>query len=292
MLIGLLINLTYKRKSLRSIGLHLRFAHSFVKMIDKAIALNMPIFQSFLMQKNDAHMGIYDKSDMRKFILTKRQHFNHLYVHGSYWINLASVRNTNHYCLRREIDLAKKLEFTHMILHAGSAKGAGHRHEGIYAMARVFNTLFKYESELKFILENTAHGNLTVGGDFEDFKLLLSLLDHPEKLLFCIDNTHAHSFGYDVMSPEGRESFLHTVDSTVGLDKIALLHINDTHQLMGSKMDRHEILGAGLLGDDAIRAFALHEKLAHIPMILELPELAQEIEIEILEKVRKWHEII
>jgi deoxyribonuclease-4 len=276
-------------KRVRNIGLHLRVTSTFTQMIEKAVRLEMPLFQCFLILQDTAKLLPLTDEDVDAYLAIRRTHFKDLYVHGSYRINLAGINDADHFALRRELAMAKRLEFTHMVMHPGAATGVKDKREGIHVMAHLLNRLVRYEHDIKFVLENAAHGNMVVGADLEDFKLLRSLLDHPEKVVYCIDTAHAHSYGYSLQDSIARDAFIQIVDDTVGIENVVLLHVNDTNELLGSKKDRHEIVGKGVIGDEVLKAWALHPRLQHIPMIMELPELGEEEEKMILTKVRNWH---
>lgn len=257
-------------------------------MIQQAIRLKMDIFQCFMVLQGTGTIFTLDDSDVQSYLALRREHFGDLYMHGSYWINLASIQMAKHYSLQHELAMAKKLEFTHIVLHPGSAKGAASKLEGIDAMARIVNTTLRTEHTVKLVIENGAFAALSVGGDLTDFQLFLGKLDHPEKVLFCIDTAHAHSYGYNLIDASSRNAFVETLESTIGINNIALLHLNDTNELLGSRSDRHEVLGKGLLGEQVLREFALHEKLKHLPLLMELPTLGEADEQVILDKVRSW----
>ncbi len=275
---------------IRGIGIHIRFIESLQDLIERARALEVPFFQSFLVVKTTGMIVRPTMEERNQFLAARRQHFQQLYVHGSYWINLASLLHAHHRALSRELAVAKKLEFNHIVLHPGSAKGGKSKADGIDALARTLNDVLKYEHDIKIILENTAHGALSVGGDIQDFVRLMGKLDHPEKIRFCIDTAHAYSYGYDIVDDLRREAFIQLLDSTIGSGNIALLHVNDTREKLGSKMDRHEAIGKGRIGETALKAFCMHPKLASIPLLLELPVLSLEQEVEMLAMVRGWHE--
>jgi deoxyribonuclease-4 len=192
--------------------------------------------------------------------------------------------------LQRELELAKRLEFTHMILHSGSTKGVKFREEGITIIANVLNRVLKRENDITIVLENTAHGGMAVGSDLHDFSRLLAKLDQPDKVKFCIDTAHAYAYGYDLATQKGQADFINVLEKTIGVSRIALIHLNDTGEKLGSRIDRHSILGEGLLGDDALKSFIFHPKLQDIPVLMELPVVSEEIELEMLRKVRSWHE--
>lgn len=276
---------------MRQIGLHIRFLGSFSEVASRAIELEIPLFQCFLVLKSTGTLVVFDDADVRRFNELRSQYFGNLYVHGSYWINLASAQHTTHRALLREVSLARRLGFTHIVIHPGSANGGGGtRQEGIAVLAQTLNRLFRQDLGIQFVLENAAHGALSVGGDLTDFALLLSKLEQPHKLLFCIDTAHAYAYGYDISDDVQRSLFIDLLEATIGIDNIALIHLNDTHEACGSKIDKHAIIGSGRIGEDALKAFCLHEKLAHIPLIMELPVVPPEEEVAMLVKVRGWHE--
>jgi deoxyribonuclease-4 len=231
----------------------------------------------------------FDPHDVNLFLRNYRPAFNRLYVHGSYWINLANISRTKHHILTKELYWAKKLAFTHMILHPGSAKGAAHRQEGIDALVYALNGILKREHDIKIVLENTAHGKMSIGGDMLDFEQVLQKIDYPDRVMFCIDTAHAFAYGYDVKDAHGQDAFMALLDKTIGIERIALLHVNDTHEHLGSCLDRHHMIGDGLIGEEALRRFVLHPKLCTIPMLMEPPIASFSQEHGMLKKVLSWH---
>src|SRR5476649_340324 len=103
---------------MRNRGLHLRVATTFTQMIEKAVRLEMPLFQCFLLLQDTAKLLPLSDEDVHAYLAIRRAHFKDLYVHVSYRINLAGVNDANHFSLVREIAMAKRLEFTHIVLHA------------------------------------------------------------------------------------------------------------------------------------------------------------------------------
>ena len=270
------------------VGAHIRMHSSLHELLERADALSLPFFQCFFVPKETGKI-IYASNDaIMEFLRIRRARFNDLYCHASYWANLASLGNNGLPQLRKEVVFAKRLEFTHLVLHAGTAKGAQHKNEGIIALAAGLNKLCKQERDITILLENTCHTNLAVGSDIFDFKLLLEKIDMPERIGFCIDTAHAHSFGYDVVSAKGQHDFIALLDTTIGLERIQLIHLNDTTEKVGSFIDRHSIVGQGNIGEGALKRFAMHEKLQHIPLLIESPELAVEDELAVLHTIRGW----
>ena len=274
---------------MREIGLHLRLRHSLLDLMQQAHQMGLRFFQCFLMSQ-DTNKLVELRSEERDQILAfRRAHFGPIIIHGSYWINLSSTTTTRHWALERELALASRLECDAIVLHPGYAKGATQKEEGIDALARALNHTARFGYPVKIILENVAHGGLSVGGDLHDFKLLLEKVDQPENLSFCIDTAHAYCYGYALETPQDLQAFIDTLENTVTLAKIALIHLNDTTQLFGSMRDQHAMPGTGFMGIQTLKQFSLSPALAQVPMILELPVLDEPQERAALELVRSWH---
>lgn len=275
---------------MRTIGLHLRIQHSVTEIAQYAQSLSLPFFQCFLRPMGSKQVIHFESHDIALFRKKYRPQYDMLFLHASYWINLASPFRTRHIVLEKELQWAKRLSFTHMIMHPGSAKGARDKMEGIDALARALNMVLKKEHDIKIVLENTAHGNMAVGSDIHDFFLLRGKLDYPDRVLFCIDTAHAFAYGYDICNEQSLDNFVDLLEKYIGIHNIALLHVNDTHELRGSCMDRHHMIGSGMIGEPSLKRFALHPALQSIPMLVELPIVSPDIERAMLEKIHTWHQ--
>lgn len=273
---------------MRPIGIHLRLQDTLQNVYIRAQELQMPLFQCFFVYQSTGKLIEMSAADIAE-CKSMNSAFSMRIVHGSYWINLASSV-PYHRALSRELALAKKLEFTHMVLHPGSARGAESREQSIDFLARTLNKQLKKESDVQLVLENTAHGGMSIGGNIEDFCLLKQKLDYPEKLKFCIDTAHAFSYGYDICSVQGQRDFFELLEKCIGINNIVLLHMNDTYDTLGSKMDRHALPGEGKIGLEVLKKCVMASKVAHIPIIMEVPAVSQEDEERLIEVVRSWCE--
>lgn len=265
-----------------TIGLHLRLEHTLTNLVERALMLEVPFFQSFLVTEQ----GLIKPSDhdIAEFLHLRRQSFNNLYLHGSFWINLCSSRTYSLHILKKELSLAHKLEFTDLILHPGSAKESASKEAGIDILARSLNILLKKEKNISIALENTTHAAMTIGSDLEDFAILLNKLDYD--ISFCLDTAHAFAYGYDIVNE--LDAFITLVDNTMGLERVKLIHLNDTLDPIGSKCDRHAIPGTGQIGKDALKKFIEHPALLNVPVILELPVLSQHDEHQAFDTIKRW----
>jgi deoxyribonuclease-4 len=141
---------------------------------------------------------------------------------------------------------------------------------------------------MTLVLENTAFGNRAVGSDIADLCMIRALLDKPERVQFCIDTAHAHSYGYAVDSVENMNGFLTSVETLLGTSSIGLLHLNDTLEAHGSFHDRHALIGAGMLGEAALQTAFLHSLCAQVPIIVEPPQMTHTELAELYQKMQAW----
>lgn len=272
---------------MRKIGLHIRISHSLPEAVTHAKELGIPIFQIFLIDQIARKPLSIDAQAQQLFDQIKQDGLTP-YVHGSYFMNLAKLSTGARKTLEREIKQAEQLGAPHIVLHPGSATGGLTHAKGLSNLAKLLNELTAQKTAITILLENTAHGGNSIGSDLNDFKKLKVLLNHPDRIAFCIDTAHAHAYGYDLSTQEGREKFIKTLDQTIGIENIALIHLNDSHHEAGSRIDKHAEIGKGTIGSDALRAFVLHPKIATIPLILELPALSKNEELKTMKTVTQW----
>lgn len=272
---------------MRNIGLHLRLTTTLSALLEKAQEMNNPVVQCFFIPQGSSTYAEFSPEEVA-LCLERRAFFKELYVHASYWVNLAGRYNNGWRPFHKELELAKQLAFTHIVIHPGSATGCATKDEGIECLARALNKILSQEHEVKIVLENTSHANKTVGGDIEDFAKLLGFLNHPEKVAFCLDSAHAYSYGYSLSTPEDAHNFIDLFDTLIGAQRVVALHLNDAAERCGSRIDKHAAPGQGEIGKETLQAFMNHPKLLHTSIILEMPILPEPEEIALLEEIRQW----
>lgn len=271
---------------MKRIGIHIRLTDlSLATAAQKALRLGLSRFQCFFVHPNNSHIISFSQHELLAFKETYAHQFDALYAHASYWVNLAGLQNNGFAVFQKELSLAEQSGFTHLILHPGSAKGAKNKTEGIDALARALNTAHQHESSVKVVLENTAHANFSVGSDLRDFGALLEKLDKPERVSFAIDTAHAYVYGHDIATAQGQEQFFALIKDTIGFDTVAVLHLNDSVRQCGSYEDKHAAPGQGHIGWSMLHRFAIDERIAHVPIILELPTLEEQEERAMVDMV-------
>lgn len=275
---------------MRHVGLHVRLNGSVEDLVARMREIGLSTFQCFLVEQSSGKLVKFSEHDRAIIHAYIQENTVATFAHSSYLVNPArDVPLSAHYAFKRELVLAKQLGFSHVVLHPGSFDKTKNRKDGIELLARFVNTVMRNEPLLRLVLENIAFANHSLGGDLEDFRTLLEKIDKPDKLAFCIDTAHAHAYGYDVITQSGQQEFVRLLDATIGLHRIVLIHLNDTQEARGSRIDKHAVMGEGVIGHVALQAFALHPELRHIPLLMELPVLDWHAERAILEVVRNWH---
>lgn len=194
-------------------------------------------------------------------------------VHAPYIINLGNTINPDTATLGvtfliRELSRVQSLGFSTLVLHPGAHVGAG-SDVALASISERLNQVFAEDkTNVTIALETMAGKGSEVGIRFEDIRYLIDHSDHPERLGVCLDTCHIHDAGYDVQDVEG---VIKAFDQIIGLDKLKVIHINDSKNPRGAKKDRHENLGYGAIGFETLSRYVHHPKLAHLPKILETP---------------------
>jgi len=274
---------------MRNVGLHIRLEKGIAEVAEKADRLNIPFFQCFfIMQKVNQFIQPTDE-EIDYFIQHWRPKFTTLYAHATYWVNLAAARAPRSlHIIKHELHLAQRFGFTHLILHPGSATGSKNKRQGIDHLAKALNKACLEAGNVIITLENIAHAKLSIGGEPEDFRLLMEKIDKPEQIAFCIDTAHAYSYGYNLVNEQQQDAFIALLEQAIGLSSIAVIHLNDTKDALGSRVDRHIAAGQGNIGQAALKRFINHSAFKKTPIILEMPALPEEDEKIILAQVQTW----
>jgi len=199
-----------------------------------------------------------------------------LVIHDNYLINLASadsfIREKSIAAFRKELQRAVALGADYLVTHPGSAKNSTAR-EGIKACV---NSLRQAASGLKLdglriLIENTAGQGSVIGRTFEELAEILAGTEKDLPMGVCIDTAHSFAAGYAIHTPAGLALALKSLDSTVGLKNVHVIHANDSKAGFGSNADRHEHIGKGQIGKEGFRRIIRHAKLSSIPFICETP---------------------
>lgn len=206
-------------------------------------------------------------------------------VHAPYIINLANTTKPETFelavnFLKQEIERCKALEMTILVLHPGSHVGAGSQ-VGLERIVEGLNEATKNCGNVKIALETMAGKGSECGRSFDEIKYIIEHVDNNECLGVCLDTCHLHDAGYDLTK---FDDILTEFDEKIGLERLLVVHVNDSKNECGASKDRHENIGYGYIGFDTLNMIVHHEKLKDVPKILETPYIEKiapyKIEIE------------
>ena len=196
-------------------------------------------------------------------------------IHGNYLINMASpnpvLRTRSAQAFHQEAVRAMALGADYLVIHPGSGRD-GDRNTALGAMVQSMRQALRglKLGDLKILIENTAGQGGSLCWQFEEMKAILDGC-RDIALGVCVDTAHVFAAGHDIRTAEGLESALQTIDRTVGLDRVFVVHVNDSKTELGSRVDRHEHIGKGKIGLEAFRQILNHPLLAGRAFILETP---------------------
>lgn len=202
----------------------------------------------------------------------KKEAYGPLVAHGSYTMNLCSgqeeTRKNGLDMLKQDLERMEFLPGNYYNFHPGSHTGQGSE-TGIRQIADALNQVMKPEMRTTVLLETMAGKGSEIGGTFEELSQIMDRVDVPDRIGVCFDTCHVWDAGYDLVNDI--DGVLHYFDDVIGLSRLKAVHFNDSKNERGSRKDRHEKLGQGFLGMEAMKRIALHPRLQGLPFILETP---------------------
>lgn len=260
------------------IGIHTSIAGDVVSALELAHGLGANALQIFSSSPRMWGHGTsrISEADATRFRERRRQlGLGPLVIHDSYLINLASpdpvLRTRSVQAFHQELIRAIALGADYLVAHPGSGRD-GSREAAIAAIAQGLRQGARglRLGNLQILLENTAGHGTSVGSRFEELKAILDACpDLP--IGICIDTAHLFASGWDIRRAEGLNATLEAMDRTIGLRRVAVIHVNDSKTPLGSRVDRHEHIGKGKIGLDAFTRILNHPMLAGRAFIAETP---------------------
>ena len=204
---------------------------------------------------------------------------NEIVVHAPYIINLANTVKPETYelaveFLEKEIVRTAAMKSRILVLHPGSHVNAGEQ-AGIAQIVKGLNTVLNQNDDDVFIaLETMAGKGSEIGRSFEELKAIYDGVDRKERLRVCFDTCHVNDAGYDIVNHY--DEVFAEFDRVIGLEQIAVFHVNDSLNPLGAHKDRHANIGKGTIGYDTLHRLVHDEAFANVPKILETPWLCEE----------------
>ena len=199
-------------------------------------------------------------------------------VHAPYIINIGNTTNPDTFelgvrFLRSEIERTEALGATQIVLHPGAHVGAG-TELGIKKIIEGLNEVLTGKEQIQIALETMAGKGSECGKSFEELAMIMDGVNYNDKLSVCFDTCHTHDAGYKIV--EDFDGVLNEFDRIIGIDKLKVLHINDSKNSIGMRKDRHENIGFGHIGFEALNYVVHHPQLQDVPKILETPFVGED----------------
>jgi len=273
------------------VGFHVSIVGSIDKAVDRAVERGYNTFQIFTRNPRQWKPRALTLEESRAF--TEKVKCNDLkpvFGHMPYLPNLASPRDDVYAksveALIFELERCRRLEIPYLVTHLGSHLGAGMK-RGFGRITQAVNKAFGVVGEgVVLLLENTAGTRKSMGGSFEDIQGIIERLSYSEHVGICFDTCHAFAAGYDLRTQKAVEGTIRKLDKTIGFEKLKLIHLNDSIGDLNSRLDRHEHIGLGKIGEEGFRS-VLRSKLGRLPLILETPSDMKRSDIDNLRKVKE-----
>lgn len=259
------------------LGAHLSTAGGLWTVFDRAVEARADAIQIFTKNKGMWAARPLGDEEVRLFRSRAREAPRRpLFAHAAYLINLASpveaIRRRSIDALRIEVERCEILGIPHLVLHPGCHMGEGES-KGIRLAASGLNEVIRSTRGFgaRILLEVSSGQGSSICRRLESLAALVERVRDAERTGACLDTCHLFAAGYDLRTVEGYEATLDEIERHVGLDRVLCVHTNDSKRELGSRVDRHEHIGRGLLGKDAFRMLVNDSRLERIPLVLELP---------------------
>ena len=244
------------------------------KALDNAVGMGAEAVQLFVQSPRTWRFPNHDPADLEAFRSKRETAGLPALVHALYLVNLAApddvIYSKSVETMRATVDTACAIEADAVIFHLGSHLGAGFE-TGLERIVPALEQVLDRCNERTWLLvENSAGAGGTIGRSIDELAAVVDALGRHERLGVCLDSCHLFVSGVDVTDPTVMNALLEDLDARIGLDRLRALHANDAKAPLGSNLDRHDNIGAGLIGE-GLGVFLAHPRLQGLPAVLEVP---------------------
>jgi deoxyribonuclease-4 len=260
------------------LGAHMSISGGLSKAIDRGSAAGCGVIQIFTQNSNQWRGKAVSDSEVSLF-REKREAAGLVDIvsHDIYLINLAAapgeVRDKSLTGFLEEMERCARLGIDKIVMHPGSHVGEGEE-TGIKRIIEAFDHLLEKGKDFtgKVLLETTAGQGTNIGYRFEHLGEIRDRSAFPDRFAFCFDTCHTFAAGYDFTTAEGYRQVFADFDRILGLENLLAFHFNDSKKGLGSRVDRHEHIGQGVLGLSGFRFLMNDERFVSVAKILETPK--------------------
>lgn len=284
------------RPSGAAIGVHVSIAGGIDKSIAHATELGCNAMQIFSRNPRTWKVTPVNAETIEGFIREREEaKINTVAVHASYLINLSSpdksLLKTSLELFEKELEISEAIKADCFVIHPGSYK----ERDADFAIAQVAEAIKTVRGRFKssnttILIENTAGAGSQTGARLESIGAILKKTRGLNTGL-CFDTCHGFVSGYPLKTKKDATALIETIDEKVGLKSLKLIHLNDSKGKVGSKLDRHEDIGKGFIGNTGLGAFISDKRIAKVPLILETPKNSVDDDIRNLKTVYRIRKV-
>jgi len=263
------------------IGCHVSIAGGVDNSVIRAEELRCSTMQIFSKNASTWREKILKEDEVESFRENlKNSNINPVFIHTSYLVNLASPSDELYFkSINAFLEEMKRADILlaepYLITHPGAHTGAGEEY-GIQRIIRALNIILEKSAYLNLktmiLLEDTAGSGTHLGYTFYQLKRMVEGAKDRKRIGICFDTCHAFAAGYDLSNKEGVEQTLEELDKNLGLERLKVIHLNDSKFPLGSRKDRHMHIGKGYIGLEGFKLLVNHRYLKNLPFILETPK--------------------
>lgn len=272
------VNSRKKAVTNQRFGAHLSIAGGLDTAFERAESAGCDCLQIFVKNQRQWIGKAMTDDDVSRFEAARnRTGIAPVIAHASYLINLGApgdpTAKKSVDALVDELERCERLGLAGLVLHPGAHVGEGEeaglsriikRIDEVCASTSGFNT--------RILLETTAGQGTNLGYRFDHLQQIMEGARDASRLGVCLDTCHLFAAGYDLTTEDGYAAMAEELDATIGFDSVACIHVNDSQRACGSRVDRHDHIGLGAMGDDAFKRILNDKRLTHAPRILETPK--------------------
>lgn len=256
------------------LGAHVSAAGGLATALDRADGMNAETIQLFVSSPRAWAFRVPSEDTVRDF-RQKADEFEirPVFIHGSYLVNLGGTKEI----VKRSVEslvhhmrTASKIGAAGVIFHCGSHKGVGLDAILVQASDAMKEVLDLTSPEVWLIIENSAGAGDHIGSSPRDIRKLINAVS-SDRIKICLDTQHAVAASYNMVEKQGLDLTMKEFDDEIGLDKLVVVHANDSKVPMGSGLDRHENIGEGYIGTEGFETIMTHPAFLNVPFVLEVP---------------------
>lgn len=256
-----------------TIGAHLSASKGYTAMLNQALEIGANTFQFFTRNPRGGKAKDIDKTDINTFLtLMEENNFSVILAHAPYTLNCCSAKpETREFAVNTFADDLQRMEYTPGQLynfHPGSHVGQGEE-TGIELIADALNKVLFEDMTTTVLLETMAGKGSEIGKTFEEIRAVIDKVELNDKLGVCLDTCHINDGGYDIVN--NLDGVIEEFDKVIGFERLKAVHLNDSKNPLASHKDRHEKIGEGYIGIEAMGRIINHPVLKALPFFLETP---------------------